>query len=410
MTASGDAPLVEFNPFAPDFREDPYPSYARMRAAGPIIRTLFGPLLVTQYAAADRVLRSPAFRTPRGYRDADDPAGPPRYDPNGPLSLHRRHWIVFQSGEAHTRLRRLITKVFTVRAVKRLAPRIETIVERLIAPSLERGAMEVIRDLAYPLPATVICELLGIPESDRDRFRAWAAAIVHTLDPIASDEHVAAAEQAMREWDPYLRELLAERRRQPGEALLDEMLGVEEEGSRLTEDEIAANATFLFLAGHETTTNLIGNGLLALLRSPEQLERLRADLGVVENAVEELLRFESPVQFTSRVAIEPTEIEGARVEAEHPIMLALGAANRDERRYEHPEVLDVRRADVKPLSFGGGAHFCVGAALARVEGKIAFERLLGRIAKIELTTNQVAWRPGINFRALVELPITVKPA
>ena len=410
MSQPREPPTVPFDPFSPQFRDDPYSTYSKLRDASGVIRTAFGTLMVTRHEPADRVLRSAGFRTPRGYRDADDPAGPPLYDPGGPLTLHRRNWILFQSGDSHARLRKLVTKVFTPRAVRALAPRIEALVDRLIAPAVERGSMEVIGELAYPLPASVICELLGVPESDRDRNRAWAAAIAPTLEPFTTDEQIAAAEGAMKEWDGYVRELLAERRRRPAEALLDDMLAVEEDGTRLGEDEIAANVTFLFLAGHETTTNLIGNGLLALLRWPAELETLRADPTLIEGGIDELLRFDSPVQFASRVAVESTEIEGVRFEAERPILIALGAANRDERRYERPASLDVRRRDVKPLSFGGGVHYCLGAALARLEGKIAFEKLLARAKTIELAVTRPEWRPGINLRALQELPIALRAA
>ncbi len=404
----GEAPTAVFNPFSPEFRDDPYPSYRAMRDAGPVIRTPFGSLMVTRYEPVDRILRSSTFRTPRGYRDPKDPAGPSRFDPAGPLSLHRRHWLLFQSGEAHTRLRKLVTKVFTARAVQALVPRIECLVDALLAPALERGSIEVVGELAYPLPATVICELLGVPEGDRGQNRTWAAAIAPTLDPIASDAQIAAAEAAMREWETYTRELMAERRRKPGHALLDAMLAVEEDGTRLTSDEIAANTTFLFLAGHETTTNLIGNGLFALLRYPDQLAALRADPGLLGGAIEELLRFDSPVQFTARVAVETTQIEGVEVEAEaeHPIMLALGAANHDERHYEAADTLDVRRREVKPLSFGGGIHYCLGAALARAEAKAAFEQLVSRTRQLALTECP-EWRPGINLRALTRLSVTL---
>jgi len=231
-----------------------------------------------------------------------------------------------------------------------------------------------------------------VPEVDREQNRAWAAAIAPTLDPVSTEEQVAAAEAAMRGWAAYTRELMAERRRKPGHALLDAVLAVEEDGTRLTSNEIAANTTFLFLAGHETTTNLIGNGLFALMRHPDQLAALRADPGLVEGAIEELLRFDSPVQFTARGAVETTQVEGM-VEAEHPIMLALGAANHDERRYDAADTLDVRRRDVKPLSFGGGIHYCIGAALARVEAKAAFERLVSRTRQLALT-ERPEWRPG----------------
>lgn len=396
-----------FNPFSPEFRADPYPQYAQLREAGAVLKTPFG-WMVTRYEAVDRLLRSAAFRTPRGYRDADDPAGPPRYAPTGKLSLHRRLWLLFQSGDSHARLRKLIMKVFTPRAVRTLAPGIEALVGELLAPALDRGAMEVIGDLAYPLPATVICELLGVPAADRDLNRRWAAAVAATIDPMCSDAQVQAAEAAMAEWDPYIRALLAERRRAPGEALLDAMLAVEDDDTRLSEDEIAANATFLFLAGHETTTNLIGNGLYALLRHPDQLGKLRAEPALVENAIEELLRFDSPVQLASRVALEAIEIEGVMVDREVPILAVLASANRDPRRFERPDELDIARADPKPLSFGGGAHYCVGAALARLESKYAFEQLVTRPRRIELAAEQVAWRPSLSLRGLVALPIALQ--
>jgi cytochrome P450 len=254
----------------------------------------------------------------------------------------------------------------------------------------------------------VICELLGVPAADRDLNRSWAAAVAATIDPVCSDAQIKAAEIAMPEWDAYIRELLAARRRDPGDALLDAMLAVEEDGTRLSEDEVAANATFLFLAGHETTTNLIGNGLYALLRHPDQLAKLHAGPALVENAIEELLRFDSPVQIASRVALETIEIEGVTIERELPILAALACANRDPRRFERPDELDVTRADPKPLSFGGGAHYCVGAALARLESKHAFEQLVTRTRSIELAAERVTWRPSFSLRGLAALPITLR--
>jgi cytochrome P450 len=394
--------------FSPAGRANPDPIYATLREAGAVLKTPFGGWLVTRYEAVDRVLRSAAFRTPRGYRDADDPAGPPRFDPATALALHRRHWVIFQSGDAHTRLRKLIMKVFTPRAVRALAPRVEALVDELLAPALERGSLEVISELAYPLPATVICELLGIPAADRERNRAWAAVVAQTIDPLCTTAQIKDAEVAMHDWDAYIRALLAERRRAPGEALLDAMLAVEEDGTSLTEDEVAANATFLFLAGHETTTNLIGNGLYALLQAPAQLAKLRAEPGLVDNAIEELLRFDSPVQFAPRVALETIEIEGVTLAKELPIMIGLGSANHDPRRYDRPDELDLARADPKPLSFGGGPHYCVGAALARLEAKHAFAALVKRTRTIELATDRVTWRPALTLRSLVELPVTLR--
>ncbi|MBA2543432.1 MAG: cytochrome P450 [Deltaproteobacteria bacterium] len=390
--------------FTPEARANPYPIYAQLREAAPVIRSPMGGWMVTRYEQVDRVLRSSAFRTPRGYRDVNDPAGPPLFDPDGLLTLHRRNWVLFQSGEAHTRLRKLIMKVFTPRAVRALVPRIDALVDELLAPAIERGTMEVVAELAYPLPATVICELLGIPAADRERNRAWAAVVAATIDPMNTPAQRTAAEQAMAEWDPYIRALLADKRTRPGTSLLDDMLAVEDDGARLTEDEIAANATFLFLAGHETTTGLIGNGLYAMLKHPAQLSLLRERPAMLENAVEELLRFDSPVQFAPRVAIEPLEIEGVTIEKELPLMIALGCANHDPRRFERPDELDLARQDPKPLSFGGGPHYCVGAALARVETAAAFGKLIARAPTIELEA-EPAWRAVLTLRGLQELRV-----
>jgi cytochrome P450 len=405
---AAQAAAVLFNPLSDEFRADPYPTYARIREAGAAVLTPFGATLVTRYEDVDHVLKSAQFRTPRGYRDPDDPAGPARFDPSGAVSKHRRLWLLFQTGEPHSRLRRLITKVFTPRAVSILGPRVERLVDALLEPAVARGSMEVIADLAYPLPATVICELLGIPDSERDVNRRWSTAIAPTIDVLMTDEQKDAAERAMGEWDAYFRAFLAERRRRPGDALIDAMLAVEDEGARLSEDEIVANATFLFLAGHETTTNLIGNGLYALLQRPDQLAILRAEPRRVEGAIEELLRFDSPIQFAGRVSDSVVEIAGVRVEPGTNVMLGLGCANHDPRRFDRPDELDVTRQDVKPLSFGGGAHYCVGAALARLESKIAFGRLLERTKKLELATERPAWRPSLAFRALEALPLTLQ--
>ncbi len=390
--------------FTPQARANPYPIYAQLRELAPVIKSPMGGWMVTRYEPVDRVLRSSAFRTPRGYRDANDPAGPPMFDPDGLLTLHRRNWVLFQSGEAHTRLRKLIMKVFTPRAVRSLAPRIDALVDELIAPARERGSMEVVSELAYPLPATVICELLGIPAADREKNRAWAAIVASTIDPMSTPAQRTAAEQAMAEWDPYIRALLADRRKHPGTALLDDLLAVEEEGMRLSEDEIAANATFLFLAGHETTTGLIGNGLYALLKNPAELAALRATPGMIDNAVEELLRFDSPVQFAPRVALEPIEIEGVKIEKELPLMISLGSANHDPRRFDRPDDLILSRVDPKPLSFGGGPHYCVGAALARLETSAALGKLVQQCPTIELESDPT-WRAVLTLRGLSDLRV-----
>jgi cytochrome P450 len=394
--------------FTPEYRANPYPIYAQLREAAPVLKTPMGGWMITRYELVDRVLRSAAFRTPRGYRDANDPAGPPIFDPAGVLTLHRRNWLLFQSGEAHTRLRKLIMKVFTPRAIRALAPRVDALVDELLRDR-DTGSMEVVGELAYPLPVTVICELLGIPASDREINRRWAATTAATVDVgVSTQGQRDASEQAMREWDSYIRALLAEKRKKPGTALLDDMLAVEDEGARFTEDEITANATFLFLAGHETTTGLIGMGLYWLVKHPAQLAVLRETPSLLENAIEELLRFDSPVQLAPRVALESTELEGVTVEKEVPLMISLGCANHDPRRFDRADELDITRADPKPLSFGGGPHYCVGAALARMEAHAAFAKLLQQTKTLELD-REPTWRPSLALRGLQSLHVRLAP-
>lgn len=403
MTSSASDILALFTPRG---RRDPYPIYARLRASAPVTPTPFGGWMVFPHDEIDRILRSPSFRAPRGYRDADDPAGPPRFNPQGRLTLHRRHWVLFESGTAHARLRRLLMTAFTSRAVQQLEPRIERLVESLLAEPLRSGELEVIAQLAYPLPATVICELLGIPEHDRERNRAWAAQVSATIDPSCTDVQIATAEQAMDAWDDYVRAVLAKRRADPGAGLIDAMLAAESEGDRLNDDEIAANITLLFMAGHETTTGLIGNGLYALLAHPAQLRRLRDDIGRLDHAVEEMLRYDSPVQFAARVSTEDVELGGQRIPAGVPVSLALGAANRDPARHIDPEIFDIGRDNPRPLSFGAGAHFCVGAALARMETRLALRHLIERTSAIALQ-GEPEHRPVLTLRGYQALHVTL---
>lgn len=403
-----DLSAVAMALFSPQGRRNPYPLYAQLREAAPVFRSPLGMWMVMRHDHVDEVLRSPAFRAPRGYRDADDPAGPPRFDPAGRLTLHRRHWLLFESGAVHARLRRLLMSAFTGRAVQQLQPRIESLVDECLREPLRRGRLEVIAELAYPLPATVICELLGMPAEDRDRNRQWAAAVSATVDPTCSDAQIAAAESAMAEWDDYVRQLIRSRRARPQTGLIDALLAAEVDGERLSEDEIAATITLLFLAGHETTTGLIGNGLYALLCHPQQLSRLRESPALMDNAIEEMLRYDSPVQFAARVAIDDAILGGVSIPAGVPVNLVLGAANRDPRRHPHPDAFDVSRDQPRPLSFGAGAHFCLGAALARLEARVALQKLLAASAVLRPPPEMPVHRPLLTLRCFAALNVELR--
>jgi hypothetical protein len=399
-----------FNPLSRAFREDPYSHYRALRERGEVQRSAFGGFVLLGYddiyslltgrsASSDprALARSSPFRSLRG-------------DANGVLARQRESWIVFRDGAEHMRIRRLVVKAFTRGAVDRLLPRIEQLVDELLTPMLEAGQCDVIEDFAHPLPASVICELLGIPEDARIRCRDWSIDITPSFDIIPSAKLMPRAAKALEEFVAYVGDLAEARRRVPQNGMLDALLAVEDDGERLTRDEVVANAIFLFGAGHETTTNLIGNGLLALLRAPEQLAMLRARPELIPGAVEELLRFDPPIQLVARTATAPLAIGGVEIPPGALVVALLGAGNRDPRRFVDPDRVDVTRTDVRALAFGAGAHFCAGANLARAEARIALARLLARTRSIRLLDERPPYRSSANLRGLEALRLELVPA
>jgi cytochrome P450 len=307
----------------------------------------------------------------------------------------------------HTRLRGLVARAFTARRLEEMRPKIAALVETLLDAVEPRGAMDVIADFARPLPVLVICDLLGIPEEDRPRFLSGYHVSGRALDPtpITREELDEVNAIAVRNRG-YFEDLFERRRDADGDDLISALLHVRDEhDGRLTHDELAANIGLLFGAGHETTTHLIGNGLLALHRNPDQWQKLVENPALASNAVEELLRFDSSVQLTSRKAFEDVTLDGTIVRRGESVMCLLGAANRDPEVYAEPDRLDITRTGVRPLSFGGGIHHCLGAQLARIEGEIAFRRLAERLPKLTLDDiEQPTWKPTITLRGLTRLP------
>jgi pimeloyl-[acyl-carrier protein] synthase len=319
--------------------------------------------------------------------------------------------VAFRDPPDHTRIRALLASTFSPRMVKRITDTIEGISTRLLDAVTAAGEADLHRAYSYPLPALVVGAMLGIPETDLDRFKSWALDMVTLVGSGSPTEQLAVSAQGhfadMRE---YLRALIAARRRDPGDELLSAMIGAADRESRLSEDEIFSNATFLMTAGHETATNMLSNGVLTLLRHPDQLERLRLDRSLIDSAAEEILRFESPVQMTSRRAVADAELAGRRVNAGRSLQLFLGAANRDPARFPDPDRFDITRADNRHVAFGFGPHFCLGAALARAELHIALDHLLDRLPGLELTVDEVAWQPTIDFRGPISLPVRWRSA
>jgi cytochrome P450 len=304
----------------------------------------------------------------------------------------------------HTRLRRLVGKAFTARMVARLRPRIEEIADDLLDAMTGQGAVDLVPAYAEPLPMTVICELLGVPEDDRHDFRTWAQVIVSQI----GDERLADASARFLD---YLGDLIARKRQEPGEDLLSELVAVSDDGDQLSTQELVAMASLLVIAGQDTTVNLIGNGLLALLREPEQLAALRADPDLLPNAVEELLRYEGPIHIgTYRFTAEPIVIGGVEIPAGEFVALSMSSANRDERRFTDPDRLDIRRHAVGHVAFGHGIHHCLGAPLARLEGQVALGRLIARFPELRPAADPASptWRFSLLMRGLEALPVYVR--
>jgi cytochrome P450 len=405
------AALLDFS--RPAFLRDPYPTYRALREAGPLHRVEDGALrfwAVTRHADVLALLRDPRVTVDRLPQLGGDPAAPVDSATLNPIARALRtlsRVMLFRDPPDHTRLRGLANKAFTPRMVEALRPRIAALVGELLAP-LEPGArFDVVHDFAEPLPILVIAELLGLPAADRKELKGWSDDLAVLLDGSIALQHLDRGIRSAIAVLDYLRGHLEERRRSPREDLLSAMLAARERDENLTEDEILATALLVMGAGHETTTNLLGNAVLALLRNPGELARLRAEAALLPGAVEEFLRYDAPVQGTARALREPIEIHGTRIPARHEVLLPVGCANRDPEVFADPDRLDVGRADVRHASFGHGIHFCLGAGLARLEAQLAIGGLLARAPRLEPACDeaQLAWRPGWLLRGLTALPV-----
>jgi cytochrome P450 len=401
-----DAPAdLIFNPWLPEIHANPYPVYRRLREEDPVHQPFPGVWILSRHRDVAALLRNPDV--------SSDRRNSPVYEefvkalPVEPDDGALTPSMLFLDPPDHDRLRRLANKAFTPRAVERLVPRIQDVVAELLDRAAELGEFDIVADLAYPLPVTVISEMLGVPEADRDALRGWSLDLIYTLDPMLSVETLARAQRAGAEFRAYLRELIADRRAHPGEDLLSGLIQAEDDGQQLTPQELVATCVLLLVAGHETTSSFIGNGMLALLRNPDQYARLHEDPGLMRSAGEELLRYDSPVQLTGRLVLRDTEIAGRRVEPGQDVVALVGAANRDPSVFDRPDELDLGRADNRHLAFGGGIHFCLGSPLARVEGGAAIGSLVRRFGSLRLATDRPAWRDTVTLRALSSLPVAV---
>jgi cytochrome P450 len=394
----------------PRLVSDPYPIYRWLREHHPVRRDPIAPVWVlTRYADVQLILRDPRFnkdpfaaeRLPAIMREQLGAAEADVRTPDVETVS-----MLFLDPPAHTRVRSQFTRAFTPRMLESLRPRIQQITDKRLENVLAAGEMNVIETIAYPLPVVVIAELLGFPPEDYPRFKKWSDDFAAALGFTPTAAQQAAAVTSRAELRTYFQRLLPKLRERPSESLVGALLAMEHESAALSREELFINAALLLAAGHETTTNLIGNGMLSLLRNPDQLQLLRDEPALIESAVEELLRFESPVQWVSRVMAEPLELGGQRLAVGDLVLGSLGAANRDPAVFAEPDRLDIRRADNRHLAFGSGIHFCLGAALARMEGQIAIGTMVTRLKNLRLAPGtRVKWKRGLTFRAMESLRV-----
>jgi len=393
-----------------ELNDDPYPVYARLRSISPVQRGPAGEWMLLGY---DEVAAALHDHRRFSSRVIDTEFFQERLRDSGmdPGDLIFTHFMLRQDPPDHTRLRGLVNKAFTPRAVERLRARVHQIVDELLDTASEHGGMDLIADFAYPLPVTVICELLGVPAADQQRVQTLIREMLDAPDPAAGAEAAMRPRMAALSLGGYIAEIAEARRSAPHDDLISGLVAAEAQGERLSEEEVVATSLLLLIAGHETTANLIGNGVLALLRHPGQLERLKQEPGIVRTAVEELLRFDSPVQSVGRAAVEDVELAGEVIRRGDLVVVCNGAANRDPARFADPDRLDLARHPNRHLAFGVGIHSCVGAPLARLEGQIAIPGLFARFPEIRLASERVVWRQGgpgdITLRGLAALPLEV---
>ena len=391
---------VVYNPFSAAMARNPYPIYAELRARAPVHRNrLLDAWVLSRHADVDAVLRD--FRRFSNDQRKRDPVRRRRSTlPQIPYPT-----ILFLDPPDHSRLRSLVNKAFTPKAVADLEPRIRRMTRTLLDAAADPAGFDLMETLANPLPVMVIADMLGVPVEDRAQFREWSNQRARILEPTVGRRELRIAEEASKSLDEYFLSIIKARRIVPRDDIISALIQVEEAGDRLTEGEMLGLLRLLLVAGNETTTNLIGNGMLALLRHPEQLSALREDPGRIPAAVEELLRFDSPVQASLRLVLEDCEVNGIPLRRDDNVLLLNGAANHDPAVFDHPERLDIGRRENNHVAFGRGIHFCLGAPLARLEGRVAIEVLLERYPALRLASDRPAFRSSIVLRGLEALPV-----
>lgn len=399
---------MDFDPWSPDVVADPYPAYTALREAG---RAHWfeptGQWLIPHYDDVDALLRDRRLGRTYLHRFTHEEFGsrppPPEVEPFSRLNDHA---LLELEAPDHTRIRRLVATAFTPRTVERLAPAVQRLATELVGALHADGGGDLLERVAEPLPVAVIAEMLGVPPADRPRLRPWSAGIVGMFEPNPDEETVRRAVRASEEFAAYLRELIAERRRNPGEDLVSALVAAHEDQERLTEQELVSTCALLLNAGHEATVDTTANGWLALFRHPEELDLLYRSPHRLDDAVEELLRYDTPLQLFERWVLDDIDVGGKPIPRGSKVALLLGSANRDPARFPHPARFDITRpaAHNRHVSFGAGIHYCLGAALARLELRTVFGTLLRDAPGMRLAS-EPEWRPGFVIRGLRELQV-----
>jgi cytochrome P450 len=414
MNAIADLPAVDraraalslYHLLDPEVLANPYPLYRRLRTEAPVHWDPFlHAWVVTRYSDVVRVLHDfSADRTP-----TPEQLERMNLSAISPIAAVMVKQMLFLDAPAHTRLRSLASSAFTPARVLVLRSHIQQIADTLIdtAMATQPGQMDIMADFAEPLPAIVTAEMLGVPIKDHRKLKDWTCVFAEMLGNFQHNpDHVPKVLRALEEMLEYFRERVRQLRAHPREGLINSLLTAEINGDRLTEEEVIANSIVTMVGGQETTTNLIGNGLLSLLRHPAEMQRLRDDPELIPSAVEELLRYESPSQHTARLARADVELGGRKIRKRDAVIAVMGAANRDPERFPDPDRLDLGRKDNRHLAFGWAAHFCFGAALARIEGQVSFSTILRRMPNLVLQQGPLQWRTNLGLRGLLALPVT----
>jgi cytochrome P450 len=392
---------VRWDPTDRAFKADPYPTYRALLDEEPLHHSPFGLTVVSRYEDCMTVYRHPAASN--DWRKSPD--WDPTFESDDPTLS-----FLFLDPPDHARLRGLVSRAFTPKRVEQLRPRAQEIVDGILDQAEARRSMEVVDDMAFPLPVLMICEMLGVPSEEVDEFKEWSAITARGLDPPFTwppgleERYNAAGEQAMA----YFRDLIARRRSQPGDDLLSGLLEAEEQGDKLTELELLRILYLLLVAGHETTVNLIANGVLAFARHPDQFDRLRADPSLTRSAVEEVLRFDSPVHIVGRVPLDDIELSCGTIHPSERLVTLPAAANHDERQFNRPEIFDIGRPENRHLGFGFGVHTCIGSPLARLEAQVALGTLARRFRAIELEQGPPPYKDNITLRGIATLGVSLK--